>query len=103
MALAFKNVCYFWSFSWSYGIGTMTQMNSITESAVSVFDPNKIHSISVFGNDISIYAIIVGIIVTIISAIAVIGGIDRISKVSVILVPFYGCRIFFSLFKRSCI
>ncbi len=70
------------------GIGTMTQMNSITESAVSVFDPNKIHSISVFGNDISIYAIIVGIIVTIISAIAVIGGIDRISKVSVILVPF---------------
>lgn len=70
------------------GIGTMTQMNSITESAVSVFDPTKANSINVFGNDISIYAIIVGIVVTIISAIAVIGGIDRISKVSVILVPF---------------
>lgn len=70
------------------GIGTMTQMNSITESAVSVFDPNKAHVVNIFGNDISIYAIIIGAIVTIVSAIAVIGGIDRISKMSVVLVPF---------------
>lgn len=76
------------------GIGTLTQMNSITESAVMVFDPDKLNTINVLGNDISIVAVITGIIITIPSAIAVIGGIERISKVSVILVPFMAITFF---------
>jgi len=69
------------------GIGTSTQMNSITDSFVSVFDPLKENCVTVFGNQVPVVAIIVGAVVTIISAISVIGGIERISKVSVLLVP----------------
>jgi len=70
------------------GIGTMTQMNSITDSVISVFDPEKAKTVIVFGQSVSIVGIISGIIFTILSAFAVIGGISRISKMSVVLVPF---------------
>ena len=70
------------------GTGTMTQMNSITDSIISVFDPNKINVINLFGKSIPVVGIIAAIIVTILAAIAVIGGIERISKVASILVPF---------------
>lgn len=70
------------------GIGTMTQMNSITESVVSVFDPNHTNLIKIFGMEITVAGLVSGIIVTVLSAFAVIGGISRISKMSVVLVPF---------------
>lgn len=74
------------------GIGTMTQMNSITESVNSVImastDIENIKMVSLFNIQIPLIVLIVAIIVTIISAFAVIGGISRISSVSVILVPF---------------
>ena len=74
------------------GIGTMTQMNSITDSVRSVIDasvaPEKIAMVTIFGVKMPIIVLIVAIVVTIISAVAVIGGITRISKVSVVLVPF---------------
>lgn len=76
------------------GIGTMTQMNSITESVASVFDPLRENTVNIFGNDISICILIVGAVVTIISAFAVIGGIERISKFSTILVPFMAIGFF---------
>lgn len=69
------------------GIGTMTQMNSILDSVISVFDPNKINTFTLFGQEYESIAIIVGIVITIVSAFAVIGGIKRIEKVSMILVP----------------
>lgn len=78
----------FASLAGALGIGTMTQMNSITESFVSVFDPSKTNTINILGSDISIIAVIIGIIVTTATAFSVIGGIGRISKVSVVLVPF---------------
>lgn len=76
------------------GIGTMTQMNSITDSVISVFDPEKAHIVSIFGFDITLAGLISGIIVTVISAFAVIGGISRISKMSVVLVPFMAITYF---------
>lgn len=69
------------------GIGTMTQMNSILDSVTSVFDPNKTNTFTLFGQQYVTIAIVVGIVITIVSAIAVIGGIKRIEKVSMILVP----------------
>lgn len=70
-----------------FGIGTITQMNSINESIVSVFDPDKANLINIFGLQIPLVTLIATIVVTVISAFAVIGGIDRISKFSVLLVP----------------
>lgn len=76
------------------GIGTMTQMNSISESVISVFDPNKINTVNILGANVPVCAIVIGAIVTIISAVSVIGGIDRISKLSVVLVPFMAIGFF---------
>ena len=82
-----KFFCIFGALAGALGIGTMTQINSITESVNSVFDPNAINTINVFGNNLPLVGIIVGLIVTIVYAFALIGGINRISKVSAIIVP----------------
>jgi len=84
----------FGAFAGVMGIGTMTQMNSINDSVVSVFDPGLKYTVNIFGNDVSIVAIVITAIVTIFAAIAVIGGITRISKVSTILVPFMAIGFF---------
>ncbi len=84
------------------GIGTMTQMNSITDSVRSVVDaslaPEKIAMVTIFGVKMPIIVLIVAIVVTIISAVSVIGGITIISKVSVVLVPFMAVGYFLVCF-----
>ena len=77
----------FGAFAGVMGTGTMTQMNSINESVNSVFAPSGKQIINIFGNDVSIYAIIITAIVTVFAAFAVIGGVQRISKLSTYLVP----------------
>ena len=79
---------FFGVFAGLLGIGTTTQMNSISESVIRVFDPSKASTLRILGTDIPICSLIVCAIVTIVGAIAVIGGISRISKFSVYLVPF---------------
>ncbi len=70
----------------SFGIGNMTQMNSISSAMTSNFN---------------IPAIVTGIVLAIITALIVIGGIKRIASVSEKLVPFMalfyvvGCLIIF--------
>lgn len=86
----------FGAFAGLMGTGTMTQMNSINESVISVFDPNNVKNVSILGNDVSIYAIIITVIVTVFAAIAVIGGVQRISKMSTVLVPIMAIAFFLS-------
>ena len=71
------------------GIGTITQINGITSAAEGFYDPekNKIF-FSVFGNDYTYATVITGAIVTILSALVLLGGIKRIAKFSGIVVPF---------------
>ncbi len=80
------------------GIGTITQINGITSAANNFFDPQKLHTISLFGMDYTWTQIIVGLIITICVALIVIGGIKRIASVSEIVVPvmvvlYIGCCI----------
>lgn len=70
------------------GIGTITQINGITSAAQNFFDPEAVHTISLFGNDYSWAVVIAGILVTVAVAMVVIGGIKRISKVAEVIVPF---------------
>lgn len=70
------------------GIGTFTQVNGITSAVKDFFDPNNAHTIRIFETDYSISVIIAGIILTICVALVLIGGIQRISTVSQIIVPF---------------
>ena len=70
------------------GIGTATQMNGIASAVQNFADPNMEHTVSIFGNDVSIATVIAAIVVTAIVIVVIIGGISRIAKISEKLVPF---------------
>lgn len=70
-----------------FGIGTLAQVNSITEAIDNVFSGNDIISFEILNNDVSIVAIIAGLIITVISAIVIFGGIKRLTKVCSFVVP----------------
>lgn len=69
------------------GIGTITQINGITAAANNFFDPEKAHTISIFGTEYTLATIIAGLVITVFTALIVIGGIKRIASVSEIVVP----------------
>ena len=71
-----------------FGIGTFSQINGISNAVQNFFDPNRDHTISVFGRDYTWAVIISSIVVTLLAAMVIIGGIKRISGVSQIVVPF---------------
>lgn len=69
------------------GIGTFTQVNSITQAANGFFDPEKTHTISLFGAEYTVAQVVVGLILTVLVALIIIGGIKSIAKVSEIFIP----------------
>lgn len=70
------------------GIGTITQINGITSAFENFFDPDRIHTVAIFGGEYTWAVVLSGIVVTIFVALVVIGGIKRITSVSTIIVPF---------------
>ncbi len=68
----------------SFGIGSGVQVNAISDIMIKTFD---LGTVVLFGNEISIVAIIVGVLVAIITAIVIFGGIKSISRVCEFLVP----------------
>lgn len=75
------------------GIGTITQINGITSAAQNFFDPEKAGVVFTIGSGdsaavITLTTIIAGVIVTVCTALVLIGGLKRIAKVSEIVVPF---------------
>ena len=72
----------------AFGIGTFTQINGITSAVKNFFDPNLTHTVTIFTNEYSLAAMIAGAIVTFFAALVILGGLQRIAKVSEIIVPF---------------
>ena len=70
------------------GIGTFTQINGITNAVNNFFDANNVHTVSLLGRDYSWSVIIAGVILTVVVAFVIIGGIKRIASVSQVIVPF---------------
>ncbi len=70
------------------GIGTFTQVNGITSAINNFFDPSNEWTITLFGRSYSWTVVISGILLTICVGLVIIGGIQRISSVSQIVVPF---------------
>lgn len=70
------------------GIGTFTQINGITGAVKNFFDPNSVNTVALFGNEYSWSVVISGIILTICTALVIIGGVKRISSVAEVIVPF---------------
>ena len=69
------------------GIGTLTQITGITSSIEYVFINDSSTYIHILGNDVSLLAIIIGAVITVLSALVLLGGISRIEKVCTVIVP----------------
>ena len=69
------------------GIGTITQINGITSAANTFFDPEMKHTVTLFGMDYAWTTVIAGALITLLTALIVIGGIKRIATVSEVIVP----------------
>lgn len=70
------------------GIGTFTQVNGIVTSIRNYFDPEGSLAITILGSSIPAVVIVAGLIITLCTALVLIGGIRRIARVSEIIVPF---------------
>ncbi len=70
------------------GIGTFTQINGIASAANNFFDGENARQIALFGNSYSVVTVITGVLITLFAGLVIIGGIQNISKVSQVVVPF---------------
>jgi len=70
------------------GIGTITQVNGIASAVQGFFDPNMENTVNMLGGTYSIATVATAIIVAIIVALVVVGGLQRIANVTSIIVPF---------------
>ena len=71
-----------------FGIGTFTQVNSIASAVMNFFDTDMAHTVSLFGGNYSWATVVAGVILTVCVGLVVLGGIQRIAKVSEVIVPF---------------
>lgn len=71
----------------SFGIGSMGQVNKIVTNVAQVFDVSALSSIEVFSG-VSLYNIILGAIVMLLTALITLGGLKRIANVAEKIVPF---------------
>ena len=71
-----------------FGIGTFTQVNGIASAVTNFFDPDKAHTVALFGNTYSWATVVACLILTVCVGLVVLGGIKRIAKVSQVVVPF---------------
>lgn len=71
-----------------FGIGTFTQVNSISNSILAFFDPDKSAiAFTLFGNDYSWATVIGGLVLAFFVALIVIGGLKRIASVAERIIP----------------
>lgn len=71
----------------SFGIGSGVQVNAISSIMNSAFNGSGNLAVELFGRNISVVSIIIGVLVSLITAIVIFGGIKAISKVCEVLVP----------------
>jgi len=71
------------------GIGTITQVNGITSAVANFFDPNTVNTVVIPGIGTYSWTVVISsLVLTLCVALVLIGGIQRISSVSQIVVPF---------------
>lgn len=71
----------------SFGIGSMGQVNKIVANVVSAFDIPALSSVEIISG-VSLYNVIIGVLIMILTAVIVLGGLKRIANVAEKIVPF---------------
>lgn len=83
LAIAFSVFCIFASF----GIGNAGQIGNISSNIQRAIKIPALSNVTVFGS-VSLYAVVIGVVLMIIAALVIVGGIKRIASVTEKLVPF---------------
>ena len=72
-----------------FGIGTFSQVNGITSAIQNFFDPQKANTVNIPGiGEYSWVVVIASLVLAVLVALVLIGGIQRIASVSQVVVPF---------------
>ncbi len=71
----------------SFGIGSMGQVNKIVANVAAAFDVKALSGIEVM-NGVSLYNVLLGVIIMVLTAIITLGGVKRIANVAEKIVPF---------------
>jgi len=71
----------------SFGIGSMGQVNKIVTNVAQAFDVSALSSVEVFAG-VSLYNIMLGAVIMILTALITLGGLKRIANVAEKIVPF---------------
>ena len=71
----------------SFGIGSMGQVNKIVTNVAQAFDVSALSSVEVFSG-VSLYNIVLGAIIMLLTALITLGGLKRIASVAEKIVPF---------------
>ena len=69
------------------GIGTITQVNSISGAVTNYFDPDGAYALTIFGNSYSWMTVLASAALALVVGLVVIGGLKRIASVSEKLIP----------------
>ena len=76
----------------SFGIGNMSQVNTISSNITSVFRIEALDRNLIIGTlKINLYALVVGILLMVLAGLVIVGGIKRIAQVTEKFVPFMAC------------
>ncbi len=78
--------CFFTMLA-AFGIGSMGQVNKIVANVAGAFDVSALSSVEVLGG-VSLYNLILGILIMILTAAITLGGLKRIANVAEKIVPF---------------
>jgi len=78
--------CVFTLFA-SFGIGSMGQVNKIVANIKSAFDIKALSSVEFLGG-VNLYNVIIGVLIMVLTALIVLGGLKRIANVAEKIVPF---------------
>ena len=70
------------------GIGTFTQVNGIASAVNGFFDTEHGRQVRLLWGSYPLVTVITGIVITLLAALVILGGIKNISKVSQVVVPF---------------
>ena len=71
----------------SFGIGSMGQVNKIVANVAAAFDVKALSSVEVM-EGVSLYNVLIGVAIMILTALIVLGGLKRIASVAEKIVPF---------------
>ncbi len=70
------------------GVGTVTQVNSITSAAEWFFGKGRVAAVVLFGREYSLSVVLTGLLVTVLSAAVLLGGAKRVQSACEYIVPF---------------